>query len=323
MPRIESPSQTTFNLAKLPSRVSTSACGKAILVGEHAVVYGSQAVALPLKQMRLHITIEPRIQEVDESFLSITMGDKQVSQRVFEVFQEACELLGITGVSAKITGRSTLPIGAGVGSSASLCVLALRAISEAYTATQDPQRLANLGNILERRFHGNPSGLDTAVVAFEQPVMFAKGKPILPIQMKPDLEGAFQFALVDSGVRASTIAMIKIARSFFMASDGDQKLARFNQDADLVKQGLERGDAGAITEAMESCASLLQQTGIVTPTLTDIIGDCKKLGCPAAKTTGAGGGGVILAQLPPEDPLRYFKNLKAHFGAERVFHIQI
>ena len=40
---------------------TASACGKLILLGEHAVVYHSPAIAIPLTSLRVRATVEPAI----------------------------------------------------------------------------------------------------------------------------------------------------------------------------------------------------------------------------------------------------------------------
>ena len=101
--------------------------------------------------------------------------------------------------------------------------------------------------MLEARFHGKPSGLDTAVVAYEECVYFAKEHPIQSIELS---EHPWHFALIDSKIRASTLAMIRIAEPFFKAKEGDARIERFDLASQLVKTALPEGNYQAVAEAM-------------------------------------------------------------------------
>ncbi|SMF14617.1 mevalonate kinase [Pseudobacteriovorax antillogorgiicola] len=304
-----------------PSAAKASACGKAIIVGEHAVVYGSHAVAMPLKQMRMNLELIPQRDSSENHQFLLKLGGKEVSERVSGVIPEALDLLHQDRFSLVMKGVSSLPIGAGLGSSATLCIATLKSICNSTDLDLSRDELASLGNQLEARFHGNPSGLDTAVVAYEECVYFAKGDPIQGIADAH--QHPWHFALIDSKIRASTMAMIRLAQPFFSAPEGDQRIERFDLAAKLVKSALPAGNYGAVAEAMNESGSLLREAGVVPDSIDSMLQACHESGVLAAKTTGAGGGGTILCLLNPENWDQQYRAIQETFSDYPVFHISI
>lgn len=303
---------------------SASACGKAIIVGEHAVVYGAHAVAMPLREMRMHIEMQPNMSQHAEQAISMRLGGKEVSSRIGDVVTDALKLLRAKPFSLNIHGKSNVPFGAGLGSSATLCIVVLRALAKGLGIELSRDQIANFGNALEARFHGSPSGLDTAVVAYEECVTFAKQKSIDPIPVPAKNDGRFwHFALIDSGVRASTLAMINLAAPYFKGSEGERKLVQFDEVSMAVAQGLIKHDLPVVKEALHVAHRLLDSVGVVTSQLKEIMERCAQLGVLAAKSTGAGGGGAILTLLDPSHVTDQLEGLRCEFGADRVYAVSL
>ena len=61
-----------------PTQVEASATGKVILFGEHAVVYGQPAIAVPVSQVRATATIEPTLPTAG---LTIVAADLRVEEK--------------------------------------------------------------------------------------------------------------------------------------------------------------------------------------------------------------------------------------------------
>lgn len=300
----------------------TTACGKAIIVGEHAVVYGTHAVAIPLHQMRFrfHMTQKP-MRYGSQAEVHLKLAGHGGSPRLQAVVIRAMELLGIEPFSLDGETHSSLPIGAGLGSSATLCVAVLRALSEALQIELPKSRLAEYANELEKSFHGNPSGLDTAVVAFEEPVLFAKGKPIEIIPIAHSF--SCDFVLIDSNIRASTMAMIRIAQPYFTGIGGDARLARFDSLSLAAHKSLISGDIHTLGMSMNESAELLEEVGVVPANLKEMIHQTRELGALAAKTTGAGGGGMIIGLLDPNQSEEQFRRIQEQFKGHGTYRVSL
>jgi mevalonate kinase len=234
---------------------------------------------------------------------------------------KAMHLLGIEPFSLDGETHSTLPIGAGLGSSATLCVAVLRALSEALNIKITPTQLADFANELEKSFHGNPSGLDAAVVAFERPILFAKAKAIeiIPIASKH----SYEFVLIDSNIRASTMSMIRIAQPYFTGHLGEQRLARFDELSLLAHESLKTGDIDTLAMSMNENGDLLAEAGVVPHHLKDMIVRARELGALAAKTTGAGGGGVIIGLLHPERSEDHYRQITEQFKGHGIYRVTL
>ncbi|MFK7871753.1 MAG: mevalonate kinase [Oligoflexales bacterium] len=292
---------------RFPSQVE--ACGKVILVGEHAVVYGARAVAIPLKELTVQMNVCLEGQGID-----MTISGRRVSNEVAGVVEDAFTVLGEKLQPCKIRGSSSLPTGAGLGSSASLCVAVLRGIAMALGKELSNSDVAVMANKMEERFHGTPSGLDTAAVAHESALCFQKKGAMTPASWNG--KTPLRFVLIDSGVRAATFAMVKLSEPYFKdAVYGTQRVKAFDRCAERVVEGLKHGDRTKIIEAMEETSCRLNDSGVVTAHLMDMMKRASDCGVDAIKPTGAGGGGYLLGLLPEKTWQEVQTYLENCFGA--------
>ena len=301
--------------------VSAAASGKVILVGEHAVVYGARAVAIPVHGLQMSVRLTPtgRRTGKGEPQIRVLLGGRTVTAHLRGVVDDAFDVLGLEPFPLDLEGNSTVLIGAGMGSSASLCIVVLKALAAATGMTLGKRELAAMGNKLEKRFHGNPSGLDTAVVAMGSAISFRKGEA--PEELP--LSRPWRFAILDSGARSSTLAMIQVAAPYFQGERGAERLAAFDLVAGAVAEGLAQGSAGIVAEAMTQAGAWLAEAGVVNDPLAELVQVAREAGCLAAKPTGAGGGGCVLALLDDEQAEAQLATLRERLGATRVFGVEL
>ena len=301
-------------------KLTRISCSKAIIVGEHAVVYGAQAVAMPLKSLITELILTPRKQLGYRFKTGFGPLNRQRLRHLKEVVLDAFRVLQISPFPFEINFKSNSLMGAGLGSSAALSVALIRLLGSRAGRRMTDSQVARLANYLERRFHGNPSGLDTAVVACGTPILFHKDSP--PQKIKPALltEGyPWRFALIDSGVRSSTLAMIKKALPYFQ---GDKAcLQKFSDYARLVARSLAQGKILPVADAMNRVDAVLRDAGVTTAHLVAIIDEVKSLGVLAAKSTGAGGGGCVLSLLCPAQADKQLQTMQKIYGSHNVYEV--
>lgn len=255
------------------------ASGKLILCGEHAVVHGQPALAFAVDRgTTATVTPIDGPTTVDAAFTS-----DLVVAAVRQVF-------GPTG--AHVTLTSDLPIGRGMGSSASLAVALVRA----RRALGGPPRGTEFDEALEveRLFHGQPSGVDVAVASYGGVVRFQRS-PTPTITPLPCPR--WRAVVVDTGrvgVTSELVAGVTARRPGI-----DPELAAIGRLVDAAQAVID--DPEALGPLLTENHRLLGRIGVSTPELDDIVTWCLAAGARGAKLSGAGGGGVVLALVDTPD----------------------
>ncbi|KAG0214479.1 Mevalonate kinase [Mortierella sp. GBA30] len=326
----------------------TSAPGKVILFGEHAVVYSKVATAGSLG-LRSYSLIQPR---TDKS-VEVNLPDVQLvrtwkmddipRQSRWEGYpypppmnselldqlskfvnlatqtnrsQAAIALLYLhsylTSDEIACQGydfsvRSNLPVGAGLGSSASYCVCvatALLKLNGHLSAGLDAAAQLDLVNQwafqAEKVIHGNPSGIDNTVSTLGGAVMFKKGEKIEPM---PGFQ-SLRFLLTNTRVPRETQVQVANVRKLREKYPNvvDPMMDAIHEISTSCKnlfsqEGLDRAHLlSQFGELVDVNHGLLAALGVSHPALEKVREISSKLGLKS-KLTGAGGGGCALTLI--------------------------
>lgn len=276
-----------------------SAAGKIILCGEHSVVYGRPAIAVPVSDMRSYATIAPgapgsglRICAPDlqqECALTMTTDAHPLGRLVRLVLRE----LNAPEPDAVLKIWSDLPMASGMGSGASVAVAAARALSASLGAELAPEVISRITYEVERIHHGTPSGIDNTVIAWEQPVYFVKGQP-------PEIftiHTPFRLLIANSGIASSTKEAIDEVRHRWMATPAYYDIV-FNcigAIARAARAAVEQGAIRALGTLINENHELLVKMGVSLFQLDALIAAAREAGALGAKLTGSGQGGNIIA----------------------------
>jgi mevalonate kinase len=271
-----------------------SAAGKVILLGEHAVVYGSRALVVGLDQGAEAEVRSAAISELvlgaERHRLAAAPGAAEsVPARAFRALLQA---LGAPSVAAR--AQLAIPAGAGLGASAALGVALARGVTQLLGAAGLPQpAVAPAALAWENVFHGNASGVDTAAAEHAGCLSFRRGEA--PQRLRPGRELQLVVALVENG--ASTLRMVEgVAER--RATDRARMDARLDAIAALVLRAqrcVEGGDLLELGQLMTQNHELLLELGVSTPGLDRAVRSALDHGALGAKLTGAGGGGCVVA----------------------------
>jgi mevalonate kinase len=277
-----------------------TACGKVILLGEHAVVYGVPALAAGIDRgARAEASL---LDESAHAGSSLALGGRPELTTIGgedDLARAFAALLGEDAPPVAVTASSELPPGGGLGSSAALGVSIARAV-EQLAGTPEPEREPRaLARALawERVFHGNPSGIDTHAAAHGGVFRFVRGEPARAIRPASDL----WLCVGLSGSGASTRSMVEgLARLFQRKPDLQKRsvdaITALVSNAALA---IEAGDVAALGKLMDLNHMILAGLFLSTETLERLCHLAREAGALGAKLTGSGGGGAAIALVPP------------------------
>ena len=279
--------------------------GKVILFGEHAVVYGQPAIAVPVTQVQARATVEtgPEGQGItiiaEDLERSYTLEQAPPDDALRAIVVSTLEHVGVgTKHDLAITISSTIPIARGLGSGAAISTAIVRALGQHFEHLLSPQTISNLVYETEKIHHGTPSGIDNTVIAFEKPVYFVKGQKIEIFSV----ETPFLLAIADTGIASPTkIAVSHVRRAWERERDKYEEI--FDEIGTIAEMGrcaIERGEIETVGRLMNENHRLLQLMGVSSPELEGLVEAAREGGALGAKLSGAGRGGNIIALITQE-----------------------
>ena len=263
-----------------------NAPGKLIVTGEHAVVYGHRAVAMAIDR---GTEVELTARDGPTTIVEAPVDDARLQRCV-------ALMLPRDGLAVRI--RSTLPIGRGLGSSASLSVALVRALASYEGRTASYDECFEMAFVAERHFHGTPSGIDHATVASGGGLVF---DPTGPSFERLPLANA-RLVAIDSGDAGNTKELVAGVRA---------RLAELRPVIDAIGAVSEAviarlhagGTLGDAAPELQENQRLLAALGVSTERIDALVSWALAHGAMAAKLSGAGGGGIVIAIHEDPDAL--------------------
>ncbi len=279
--------------------------GKVILLGEHAVVYGRPAIAVPVTEVQAEAFIEPGEAGQGTVIAAPDLGRRVVLREVGDD-DPLARIVRLTLAAMKrerdpdltITVTSTVPIARGMGSGAAVSTAIVRALAQYFEHWLTSRAVSDLVYETEILYHGTPSGIDNTVIAFGKPIYFVKdegwevfwaGTPFL-------------LTIADTGITSSTREVVGDLRRRYEA-DPARHNPLFDRVGEIVvaaRSAIEQGHWETLGRLMDENHALLQQLGVSCPELDCLVATAKEAGALGAKLSGAGWGGNMIALVTEE-----------------------
>ena len=273
--------------------------GKVILLGEHSVVYGRHAIAVPVP-----LNIRVKIEDADDGVLLMIPSwgveyylDKKPEER--QSFEKPAALIlekmNLSNVGMKIEVFSDVPRGMGLGGSAVLAVSIIKALNHHYKMGLSEQEINEMAYESEKIAHGNPSGIDNTIATYGYPLIYRKGEKTLKerLQIKEPLDLILAFSKSE-GLTAKTVAHVRTQ----WKSNQEMYEGVFDDIDAIVLNGIQaiqENDLKQLGELMNFNQGLLNTLQVSTPELERMIYIARDAGAFGAKLTGGGGGGAMIA----------------------------
>ncbi|MFD1633743.1 mevalonate kinase [Haloplanus ruber] len=321
----------------------SSAPGKVYLFGEHAVVYGEPAVPCAIER-RATVSVEARDDDhvrVEASDLSLdgftveyagaTDGrpDVDVPASLVEAamgyvdaaVEQAREAVDRPDAGFDISVESSIPLGAGLGSSAAVTVAGIDAATRELGHELPVRELANRAYRAEAAVQdGQASRADTfcsalgGAVRVEGDDCRAIEAPNLPLVVGFD-GGAGDTGELVAGVRA-------LKAEYDFAADTVSTIGNLVRTGEQIldPENEAEGSLAELGRLMNFNHGLLASLGVSSRSLDSMVWAAREAGAHGAKLTGAGGGGCIVALDPTPETLTA---LQFTPGCEEAFRAEL
>jgi mevalonate kinase len=285
---------------------------KIILIGEHSVVYGYPAIAIPLKK----IEIECAIEEAKSNFFYDETDTLSVA-----IFT-ALKYLKKENVKIKYKITSQIPQKRGMGSSAAVSIAAIRAVFNYFRENLEDELLEKLVNTAEIVAHKTPSGLDAKTCLSDKAIRFVKNKGFSYIDLNLDA----YLVIADTGIYGNTGEAIQNVKNLGSKAELSlKKLGRLTDEMTRILTGnIENKKEkikkiSKIGEIMTAANTELGKLNITIEKTELFVKTAIENGAAGAKISGGGLGGCVIALAENLEIMEKVKDGFTKCGAENIW----
>ena len=289
-------------------QVKASAPGKAILFGEHAVVYGKPAIAMAISKRACvdvldcssanNINVNIRdlgikgCIDFDSGAIMSDSPRKGILKYILESIKKVHDGSGID-----INIDVNMPIGGGLGSSAAVTVATIAAVSTYNEIDLKKEEIAKYAHEVELAVQKSASPLDTTISTYGGLIYLETNAEDI-VQLDIDYDIPVVIGYTDTrGDTGKLVEAVRIRRDIY-PDIIDPVIDSIELITEEAREAILNDDKKRIGELMNINHGLLDALGVNTKELSNMVYTARNAGACGSKITGAGGGGSIIAYCP-------------------------
>lgn len=272
----------------------SSAPAKVILFGEHFIVYGGKAILCSINK---RITVESELTKTDKIEINSELGSLAVPKKtnikdidsVFRPLVYLAQKILKSDSGIKISIKSEIPSGVGLGSSSACCVAAASSILGLF-AKPSKEEILKLAIDAEKTIFENASGADSNICVYGGIMEYSKNGV-----KRLDFNPKFKLVIANSKVAHSTTEVVSKVKKF-KEKQPDVFSILCNNEATLIEEALgdlKKNDLKSLGQKMLVNQAHLEKIGVSNEILDSMLDSIKDVSY-GAKITGAGDGGCII-----------------------------
>lgn len=294
--------------------------GKVILIGEHSVVYGYDALALPITSLHIKTTVEPsKKMWMDTAHYQ---GPFFMAPDEYDGLKYVVKTMlkkAASQATLKITYTGEIPIERGLGSSATVALATTRAMNDYFHLNLTETEIINITNHAEMINHGKASGLDAATVNSDCLIFFNQKDGPQPLRSK--LQATL--LIMDTGELGSTKKAVNQVHKLLNESiTAQNNLKELGKLADETKSAWLKKDALTVGLTFNRAQEILHSFNLSTDKIDQLQKIAQANDALGFKLSGSGLGGIVIALCRNEDDAAKIaqkcQNIVAHSWIEEI-----
>lgn len=262
---------------------------KLLLFGEYSVIYGSEALAVPINEYYGEWILNGEVSYASHSLTGLYLYLAKVNLKSLDLRKLKSD------IDNGLYFKSNIPVGYGLGSSGSLCAGILDRYKTGEVADWDPKQIQKELGQIESFFHGKSSGLDPLISYYNKAIL-VNSSGVLEVLEDAVTPNRLYVYLIDSGMPRKTESLVN---AFVAKIQEGNKLVELKRDyIPLVNKCIEgwlSGKPNLLSDIKELSRFQLNYFADYIPdNILKMWTELMQNNDAAVKLCGAGGGGFFL-----------------------------